>query len=233
MKSKILAAVAAVALATAASAGATTWNAVADFANANPNGVWGYGYSNTVSSFTAYDVNGACQPGLACWSSSAWNYSLVPAVISVGGSTQTYFTVTQTPDVLNVHPGANSQARNGGDDLDSIVRFTAPTSGNYRYSGFFRLLDWAQPNTVNVHAGTFSAALSGGFGATAPFSGSVFLNSGDSLDFRVNRAGDYYYDSTGLSATVSVPEPATWAMMIGGFGAAGAMLRRRARLARA
>lgn len=34
-------------------------------------------------------------------------------------------------------------------------------------------------------------------------------------------------------ATGAVPEPATWALMIGGFGMAGAMLRRRTALARA
>jgi hypothetical protein len=44
----------------------------------------------------------------------------------------------------------------------------------------------------------------------------------------VNRHGNYYYDSTGLSASITaVPEPATWAMMIIGFGAAGSMIRRR------
>ncbi|WP_367255337.1 PEPxxWA-CTERM sorting domain-containing protein [uncultured Phenylobacterium sp.] len=31
----------------------------------------------------------------------------------------------------------------------------------------------------------------------------------------------------GVAAPAAVPEPATWALMIGGFGMAGAMLRRR------
>jgi hypothetical protein len=43
----------------------------------------------------------------------------------------------------------------------------------------------------------------------------------------VNRDGAIWNDSTGLAVTVSVPEPASWALMIGGFGMAGAMLRRR------
>lgn len=34
-------------------------------------------------------------------------------------------------------------------------------------------------------------------------------------------------DAGGFTATAAIPEPATWAVMIMGFGAAGAMLRRR------
>lgn len=44
-----------------------------------------------------------------------------------------------------------------------------------------------------------------------------FLSSGNSFEF----------DSIAGSLTMAVPEPATWALMIFGFGAIGAMLRRR------
>lgn len=43
-------------------------------------------------------------------------------------------------------------------------------------------------------------------------------------------AGNFYWqgvDNVRLTAVSAIPEPATWAMMITGFGMAGAMLRRR------
>jgi hypothetical protein len=43
-----------------------------------------------------------------------------------------------------------------------------------------------------------------------------------------NGSGGVFFD--GLSVT-AVPEPATWALMIGGFGMAGALLRRQRRSA--
>ena len=42
----------------------------------------------------------------------------------------------------------------------------------------------------------------------------------------------YTFAVTGADAAVlGVPEPATWMMMIGGFGLVGAAMRRRAKLA--
>ena len=55
-------------------------------------------------------------------------------------------------------------------------------------------------------AGTFSARLSS-------------INSNDNVGAIA--------DNLNLSSTGAVPEPATWAMMILGFGAAGSMIRRR------
>ncbi len=219
----------------AAPAQALTWNAVADFHGApnTGNGVWSYGFGSA-SSFTEYDVFAAdCVTDGDCWKSSQFNYSLVPTVIKNTISDPIYYyTVTHASDMLNVHPGADSDVRTGGADLDSFVRFTAPTAGSYRYAGFFRVADNAAPNGVNVYAGAFSSALTGPFGTTVHFDGTVSLGAGDSIDFRVNRDGDYYFDSTGLAATVTaVPEPGAWALMIGGFGMAGAVLRRRRALA--
>lgn len=60
-----------------------------------------------------------------------------------------------------------------------------------------------------------------------PISGIAFFESGNRI------TGDYlstYLDLTGpgtLIVTGGVPEPATWALMISGFGIAGAALRRR------
>ena len=58
------------------------------------------------------------------------------------------------------------------------------------------------------------------------------LATGTSTDFQVHGrqdpAGIWFDDfSVEASATAAVPEPATWALMIGGFGVVGASMRRR------
>lgn len=50
-----------------------------------------------------------------------------------------------------------------------------------------------------------------------------------SIDFGTGNTNAFEFD--GLAASVAVPEPATWALMIMGFGSAGAMLRHRRRVA--
>ncbi len=50
-----------------------------------------------------------------------------------------------------------------------------------------------------------------------------------SITFSTGTQDAFEFD--GLAGTLAVPEPATWAMMIMGFGAAGAMIRSRLRMA--
>ena len=59
--------------------------------------------------------------------------------------------------------------------------------------------------------------------ATEAFSTLFFQNTAGALH------GGMYLDKISVAAveTGAIPEPATWALMIGGFGLAGAALRRR------
>lgn len=79
----------------------------------------------------------------------------------------------------------------------------------------------------------------GSFGSNAYAGGDfVYTNAGDSLDAITGRPwedihglyGDVQFQaefSAGATAGAGVPEPAAWAMLIGGFGLAGGALRRR------
>lgn len=69
--------------------------------------------------------------------------------------------------------------------------------------------------TLSVNGGTFNEGLFG-------------LNEGKKHGLKVTANFDWDNDPTFAAA---VPEPGTWALMIGGFGMAGATLRRRRALA--
>ena len=63
------------------------------------------------------------------------------------------------------------------------------------------------------------------YAAQVPFK---FVNSNDPFSFENPPAtAELDYDPLYKSRLTDVPEPATWAMMIAGFGLAGAAMRRR------
>lgn len=121
-----------------------------------------------------------------------------------------------------------------GDDLNAqpisvTFDFTAPTSFSGTVNGttdttftFFGFVDqgtvhWNAPATLN-------------FG-----NGGVLQISLNDADFGQHVVGGFSQKSADISGTFKlvhdslpgVPEPASWALMIGGFGMTGAMLRRR------
>jgi hypothetical protein len=225
---------------------ATVFDAVEDFHA--PGSLWSYGYgtAGVPGSFTAFTVNGPClTAGLDCAAPPpALQTDGTPVVAkNTTGALLSYAsTVAQPEDVLNVHPG---------EFVDTFVRFTAATGGKYYLSGFWQILD-NNPNrgvSISISGGDLPFApvpLTGALakygesgGGKTPFSGYVTLTPGQYLDFVVNNAGPgtagkpHYYDSTGLAATLTlatVPEPATWGLMIVGFGGAGAVFRSRRRI---
>ena len=114
---------------------------------------------------------------------------------------------------------------------------------------------FGNPSTDFTNRGTvvYNASTLGGFGSF-PTATTVPTTNGDNfLGLRVTAGGQNYYGfayttnatlnsfgfettaNTGITATTAVPaavpEPATWAMMICGFGAIGASMRRRHRVA--
>jgi hypothetical protein len=135
----------------------------------------------------------------------------------------------QPLDRLLVHPGSASSL---------IGFFIAPVAGEYSFQATLDALTTS--TTVGVFALTnangstnvFASGFLGTLGATRTFSGTFGLDAGEVIGVGVNNGGNFAGDSTGLRFTVTqnvaaVPEPASWAMMIGGFALAGAAARRR------
>ncbi|HWI87409.1 MAG TPA: PEPxxWA-CTERM sorting domain-containing protein, partial [Sphingomonas sp.] len=62
--------------------------------------------------------------------------------------------------------------------------------------------------------------------------GLISLSAGDTLSFQILTIPAGYSDATiAVTALSPTPEPASWAMMVGGFGAIGGAMRNRKRIA--
>jgi PEP-CTERM motif len=202
---------------------ATIYDPAADFeagwiTSSNPNGVWSFGYSSTVSGpVILYDaqVPGANSPNQQQWISTAVNCCIASPSIGFNNG----------PAFFDGNVGASANqiilvASVFGASTDLV--FTAPTSGLYNFSGSFT------GDQVNIGVNVevlknsnllFSSSVTA-FGQIVPFNGSLALIAGDTLRFEVTTGGGL--QNTGLNLSISaVPEPSTWAMMILGFAGIG------------
>jgi hypothetical protein len=132
-----------------------------------------------------------------------------------------------------------------GTSLDPVVNGFYAYTLNFSLEGF--LADtasftgrFAADNSVSqiILNGNVLAASGGGFGSWKDFSAnSGFVSGLNSLQFVVKNVHQSAGNPTGLRVeftgsdvtAAAVPEPASWAMMIGGFGLVGAAMRRRER----
>jgi hypothetical protein len=114
------------------------------------------------------------------------------------------------PGQLGLHPGESN--------VDSIVRWTAPSSGTFGINVTFSGLDLNGAST-DVHVlldgiSIFNSVVSPN---PASFATSGSLTAGDRIDFVVGNGGNGITDdTTGLSATI-VPEPGTLALVAMGL----------------
>lgn len=184
----------------------TLWDAQRDFSAAtNPNGAWSYGWSaGRGSAFNPYTV--AATTGVF----NVWKYSanqLEPGIIYNGtATTAAYASGLIPPGSLAFHPGPSGQ--------NAIVRWTAPSAGSYDVVATFTGRDQVGPTTTDVAVlsnGTqlWAGEVTGYLAAQTFTSGPLKLNTGDTIDFTVGFGtdGNYYYDTTGLAARVSVSDP--------------------------
>ena len=128
---------------------------------------------------------------------------------------------------IMMHPGGIGPDATAPPIHDAILRFTAPTTGSYTITG-----DWE-----SLHSGsTRNSILHNGielFSSTADdslFDLTQFLNTGDTVDFVVNKNHASGWgiggDSTGLRVSLTtIPEPSTALLL--GLGLAGIAIRKR------
>ncbi|MDZ4375013.1 MAG: PEPxxWA-CTERM sorting domain-containing protein [Phenylobacterium sp.] len=140
-------------------------------------------------------------------------------------------------------------------NIDAIMQFTA--SGLDDYSGvlsFLRVGDLANLLTVEFSgAELFGAGTAASFLNSDPVPGSITYTSAF-IDFSDATAADFSLSFSGLSSTFgspawtadsvgtfasdsrgipgAIPEPATWGLMIMGFGGMGAIMRQRRSMVR-
>lgn len=148
-----------------------------------------------------------------------------PFTFSLGSST---FTLTGTGDIFN--PTAISTG--GGGQFKTI--FGSPTSefvnrGTVTFGAGDQYAAFPMPTTIRFSNGDNFIGLRAVNGGQT-FYGYAFTTN--------NVINSYAFESVAgatITATTAipaaVPEPATWAMMIGGFGVIGAAARRRRRTA--
>ena len=113
-------------------------------------------------------------------------------------------TVTVPAYTVFFHPGP--------EDQNSVLRFTAPASGNYQVQAVFWGDDSVGPTTTDVHVlhnglGLYTGEVTG-FGRPSSdqsFTTTISVAAGDTIDFAVGYGtdGNYFFDSTGVSAVIT------------------------------
>jgi hypothetical protein len=168
-----------------------------------------------------------------------WNELPLPQTAYVvnnsTGSTVSYSNTVNLP--------ANSLGLDPQSVANVAVNFTAPSTGVYDVIGNFLGIDTGEYlHPVEIVAGSSTVLFSGNigsYGALDNFNFSTSLTAGETLSFLVKTgnpdggcstagASGFCNLSTGLQAQISsVPEPATWAMMVLGFLGVGFVTYRR------
>ena len=148
------------------------------------------------------------------------------------GKTITGFTVTYVGEQWRL-----GQTGRGADRMDFAYRVGA---GALNTGAFVDVdaLDFVAPNTTGaqIRDGNLAlnrAAINGSVSGLNLLDGEVLTLRWTDFDIKLANGGQAADDALGIDDFVftptlpAVPEPATWAMMICGFGMAGSVLRRR------
>ena len=223
---KMLSAMALVAGLAAQPAAAVTYDAFSSFTGTNTGGLFTYGVldaTGVTPTFTPFNDAPGCA-SLITNTICTSNGFLPAAFKSTSGAHQSG-SVIVPGDALIIHPGPNAGE-------DSAILFTTPQSGNYALKITAAIAD-TSPSGVNFvvfEPGVIALPLATLNASNPTFSNTTvgFLAAGTQFGIAVDYDGSYNNDSTAVNFSLTaVPEPATWALMLTGFGLAGVTLRRR------
>lgn len=181
---------------------AATYDITNDFsAENNPNGAWSYGWSQSRGSDFQIDTTSAedhTYGFMKGW--IAPDFQAATMHIGYAVTEINHPTVNVPAGTVSFHPGPYCQ--------NTVIRWTAPSSGLYEIEGWFTGNDFAYPTTTDVAilhgSGQIYSGTINSYRVPLYFSLSEKMNAGEMLDFTVGCGdnGNYYGDSTGINATV-------------------------------
>jgi hypothetical protein len=205
----------------------STWAMPSGFSTtANPNGAWSWGQSNAAGSLGSFELfpyrTWLLEAPLPLWTVAGGN-NQSNASAFINTLSTAYRNVL--PGEVDVHPGPDAHK--------AVMRWTSPLAGAITIVGSFGAGDHGVgiEGNVDVHvittdgAGTVTGDLFDVLNtpSTQNFNLATTVAVGDTVDFVVGNAGNWYYDATPITVAIT-PEPATLSLlMLGGL----AILRRR------
>ena len=182
------------------------------FVTTNPSARWSYGYETSRgSAFNLHSTHGN-SGGFDYWGSGLPNVGRN----STNGTLQQ--TTNFTPSMkLEMHPGSLGE--------NSVVRWTAPATAQYRVHGYFVGYDSSFPTTTDVAilrnnstASTLFSSNINSYNVPANFDVTTTFSAGDTVEFTVGFGsnGNFSGDGTGLDVTIDPAGPANADVAISG-----------------
>ncbi len=208
----------------AGSASAQSFEAASEFSlGGNPTGVWSYGFRGAAADAALTLFSTAHAGSLAVWDRGLSFPNNYPRVVSNTSAEPIFWgtDIALQPGELGYHPGPSGEF--------CVVRFTAPSAGDWTYATRSVLLDGLSDG-VSVHVvvngvSLFTTTIGGGkAGGDASDARQVTLAAGDTIDFVCGSSGNNTGDTLQLVANVrAVPAPGGLALL----GGAALLSRRR------
>lgn len=194
---------------------AETWTLESGFSpTTNPNGVWSYGYQNTLGGALVLHNSTVPNTGIMTWCTDSnpdykgcVNGNTTGSPVDISG-------MYWQPYGMTFHPGPQDQK--------AIIRWTAPYAASVYVTASFWGANYGSGASTDVHVlhnntELFTGQISGygggghnwfGSSPTQYYGGSITVAQGDTIDFACGYGnGTYYSDLTGVSGYITDTPP--------------------------